>query len=169
MRGGGGDGVLLTLIRRIFPSDAQAPPRFRWPRYVATLYLLVVVVRSGIHLFKSDGGAHSIATIDIAVPGGADIVAMFGQWGAVQLQLAVLLLILLWRWRGLTPLVLLTLLEEPFLRALAGHLKPLTAVGTPPGKELNWLVVPILGVAFIGAIWPREQDLRRQGACTGNN
>jgi hypothetical protein len=40
-------------------------------------------------VFSADDGAHSIATIDTSVAGGASIIAPFGQWGAIQLVLAV--------------------------------------------------------------------------------
>ena len=55
------------------------------------LYLVVITVRSCIHLLSADGGAQSIATIDTNVAGGDNIIAVFGQWGATQLLLAVLL------------------------------------------------------------------------------
>jgi hypothetical protein len=51
-------------------------------------YLVFITMRSLIHLLLPDGGAQSIATIDVHVAGGSDIVAMFGQWGAIQLLLA---------------------------------------------------------------------------------
>jgi hypothetical protein len=42
-----------------------------------------------VHIFAADGGANSIAGIAVDVEGGANIVAMFGQWGASQLLLAM--------------------------------------------------------------------------------
>ena len=81
------------------------------------LALLAITVRSGIHLFSADGGAQSIATIDTKVAGGDNIIAVFGQWGATQLLLALLLWFLLLRYRGVLPLVILVLLIEPFFRA----------------------------------------------------
>jgi len=68
-------------------------------------------------LFSADGGAQSIATIDTKVAGGDNIIAVFGQWGATQLLLALLLWFLLLRYRGVLPLVILVLLIEPFFRA----------------------------------------------------
>jgi hypothetical protein len=38
-------------------------------------------------VFAPDGGAGSIAGIDISVAGGANIVAVFAQWGWTQLLL----------------------------------------------------------------------------------
>ena len=94
-------------------------------------------MRSCIHLFSADGVAQSIAGIDISVAGGSNIVAIFHQWGAIQLILAVLLLVIFFRYSGFTPLVLLTLLADPVMREVAGRIAPVTAVGTPPGAALN--------------------------------
>jgi hypothetical protein len=105
-------------------------------------------------LFSADGGAQSIATIDTKVAGGNNIIAIFGQWGATQLLLALLLWVLLLRYHGLLPVVILVLLVEPFLRALAGHLKPFTTIRTAPGAALNWYAVPVLAVLLYLALCP---------------
>ena len=47
-------------------------------------YLVFITTRSLIHLLLPGGGAQSIASIDVQVAGGSNIVAMFGQWGAIQ-------------------------------------------------------------------------------------
>ena len=124
-------------------------------------WLCLITVRSLIHLLWPDGGAHSIATINIAVAGGSDIVALFGQWGASQLLLAALLWALLLRWRGLAPLVLAVFAAEPCLRGLAGHLKPLTTVGTAPGAALNWVVLPMLVLLLWMSLCPAGREDRR--------
>jgi len=128
-----------------------APTRFDGPAYAwwfAAAYLAVLTIRSLIHVLAPDGGAGSIATIDVAVEGGANIVALFGQWGAIQLLLAALLWVLLLRYRGFVPLVLLAFLVEPLLREFAGRLKPVETLGTAPGAALNWAVVPVLAIVF---------------------
>lgn len=129
---------------RLLPSDAGD---YRGPMiafWLTCLYLAGITVRSCVHLFSSDGGAQSIATIDTDVEGGSNIIAIFGQWGASQLLLALLLWVLLLRYRGLLPLVLATLALEPVLRALSGQLKPVETVGTAPGAALNWAALPVL-------------------------
>ncbi len=128
-----------------------APTRYDGPPYAwwfAAAYLTVATIRSLIHVFAPDGGAGSIATIDVSVEGGTNIVAMFGQWGAIQLLLAALLWVLLLRYRGFVPLVLLVFLVEPLLRELSGRLKPLETLGTAPGAALNWAIVPVLAIVF---------------------
>jgi len=127
-------------------------PAFTW--WLALVYLLVVTVRSLIHVFAADGGASSIATIDTSVEGGANIIALFGQWGAIQLLLAFLLWVLLLRYRGLTPLVLAVFALEPVLRGLARHLKPIETIGTAPGAALNWVVLPIMLVSLWLSLCP---------------
>jgi len=143
----------------LLPADPTAfhGPRIAW--WVAVGYLSMITIRSLIHLFWPDGGAHSIATIDIAVPGGRNIIAMFGQWGAIQLLLAGLLWVLLYRYRGLVPLILCVFLAEPFLRGLAGHLKPIATVGTAPGAALNWFVPPLMAIALYAALCPGGHGL----------
>jgi hypothetical protein len=133
-------------LTRWLPRDATV---YRGPMlafWLTSAYLLLITVRSCIHLFAADGGAQSIATVDTEVEGGSNIIAIFGQWGATQLLLAALLWVLMLRYRGLLPLVLTVLLVEPFLRAFSGSLKPLVTVGTAPGAALNWFAVPVLAV-----------------------
>ncbi|MFO8148697.1 MAG: hypothetical protein R6T93_00220 [Trueperaceae bacterium] len=142
---------------RIAALLPTAPTRYDGPAlawWFAAAYLAVVTVRSVIHLLAPDGGAGSIATIDLSQAGSANVVAMFGQWGAVQLLLALLLWVLLLRYRGLVPLVLLVFLVEPGLRELAGRLKPLETLGTAPGAALNWAVVPVVGAMLWLSLCP---------------
>src|SRR5690242_14747269 len=147
---------------KLLPAD---PAHYQGPRLAlwgAIAWLLVITTRSLVHLLLPDGGAHSIATIDIAVAGGSDIVALFGQWGAIQLLLAMLLWTLLLRWRGTVPLVLLVFCAEPCLRGLAGHLKPLTTEGTPPGGALNWVVLPALLILLWLSLCPASREATRR-------
>ncbi len=141
-------------VSRLLPRDPASYFGAMIAFWVTALYLVVITVRSCIHLFSADGGAQSIATIDTDVAGGDNIIAVFGQWGATQVLLALLLWVLLLRYRGLLPLVILILLIEPLLRALSGHLKPIETIGTAPGAALNWYAVPILAVLLYLALCP---------------
>jgi ribosomal protein S18 acetylase RimI-like enzyme len=136
--------TLRPDVRSLFPSDARqfGGPALAW--WATAAFLVLVTGRSLVHLLAEDGGATSIATIDTSVEGGSNIIALFGQWGASQLLLALLLWVLLLRYRGLTPLVILVLALEPVLRGVAGQLKPIETIGTAPGEALNWLALPVL-------------------------
>jgi hypothetical protein len=136
-------------IKKVFPKDPSKFEGFRLVRLIAVLYMFVMVFRSCIHLFAADGGAQSIAGIDTSVEGGDNIIAIFHQWGAIQLILAVLLLALFFRYPGLTPLVLLTLALDPVTRFIAGQMMSVTATGTPPGEALNGVAFYLLLILFI--------------------
>ena len=136
-------------IKKILPKDPTSFNGFRVIRILTALYLFVAVVRSCIHLFAEDGGAESIAGVDTSVAGGENIIAIFHQWGAIQLILALLLSLLFFRYPGFTPLILITLAVDPILRWIAGRMLPLTTVGTPPGESLNWVAFFSLVVLFV--------------------
>ena len=136
------------------PSIANGPALAWW---VALLFLCIITLRSFIHMLAADGGAHSIATIDVSIGGGANIIAIFGQWGAIQLLLAGLLWVLLLRYPGLVPLVLLVFMLEPTLRAFVGYLKPVITEGVAPGRQFNWIFEPILIAAFFLSLCPAKK------------
>jgi hypothetical protein len=143
----------MTLdITMILPKDPSSYKGHKSVRIVTAFFLIAVLVRSCIHLFASDGGANSIAGIDISVEGGENIIAIFHQWGAIQLILAALLLLLFFRYPGFTPLIVLTLAIDPIMRAISGQIAPLTSEGTPPGEALNWPAFLLLVVLFISSL-----------------
>ena len=145
-------------IKKVFPKNPSRYEGFRIIRFIAVLFMFVMVVRSCIHLFASDGGAQSIAGIDTSVEGGDNIIAIFHQWGAIQLILALLLLVLFFRYPGLTPLILLTLALDPVLRYVAGQQMSLTTTGTPPGEALNGASLYLLLVLFLGSLWNKKPN-----------
>ena len=144
-------------IKELLPKDPTKFEGFRAVRIVTAIYLLVMVVRSCIHLFAADGGAQSIAGIDTSVEGGNNIIAIFHQWGAIQLILAVLLFVLFFRYPGFTPLILLTLALDPVMRFIAGQMMSLTTTGTPPGEALNAAAFYLLALLFIASLLKKNQ------------
>ena len=139
-------------LEKLLPSDFA---RFEGPQLVriaVALVLCVMVVRSCIHLFTSDGGAQRIATIDTSVEGGDNIIALFHQWGASQLVHAVLLVVLFFRYPGFTPAILLTMALEQVMRVVAGRIKAVTTMGTPPGAAFNTLALVIVMALFVASI-----------------
>jgi hypothetical protein len=139
-------------IKKLLPNNPTKFEGFRALRIVTAIYLLVMVVRSCIHLFAADGGAQSIAGIDTSVEGGDNIIAIFHQWGAIQLILAVLLFVLFFRYPGFTPLILLTLALDPVMRFIAGQMMSVTSTGTPPGEALNGASFFLLALLFIASL-----------------
>jgi hypothetical protein len=139
-------------LKKVLPSELSSYSGYRIIRIATTLYLMVMIGRSSIHLFSSDGGANGIAGIDISVAGGDNIVAIFHQWGATQLLLALFLTLLFIRYPGMTPLIVLTLAVEPVMRLIAGQMKSVTADGAPPGESLNGPSFVFLAVLFIASV-----------------
>ena len=143
---------MKIVLKKLLPNNPIGFEGFRVIRVVTAIYLLVMVARSSIHLFASDGGAQSIAGIDTSVEGGDNIIAMFHQWGAIQLILALLLFVLFFRYPGLTSLILLTLALDPVMRFVAGQMMSVTTVGTPPGEALNGASFILLLILFIASL-----------------
>ena len=139
-------------LKKVFPSELSTYVGYRIVRITTALYLMVMIGRSSIHLFSSDGGANGIAGIDISVAGGGNIIAIFHQWGATQLILALFQSLLFFRYPGMTPLVLLTLAVEPVMRFIAGQMKPLITDGPPPGEIFNGVAFIILSALFIASV-----------------
>jgi hypothetical protein len=139
-------------INKVFPTDPSIFEGFQFVRIIAALLLLLVVVRSCIHLFAADGGAQRIAGIDTSVEGGKNIIAMFHQWGAIQLILGVLLIVLFFRYPGFTPLIVLTLAFDPVMRFVASRILSVTSTKTPPGAKLNAPAFVVLALLFIASI-----------------
>jgi hypothetical protein len=139
-------------LKKVFPSELSTYVGYRIIRITTALYLMVMIGRSSIHLFSSDGGANGIAGIDISVAGGDNIIAIFHQWGATQLILALFQSLLFFRYPGMTPLVLLTLAVEPVMRFIAGQIKPLITDGPPPGESFNGVAFIILSALFIASV-----------------
>jgi hypothetical protein len=148
-------------LKKVFPSELSSYVGYRIVRITTALYLMVMIGRSSIHLFSSDGGANGIAGIDISVAGGDNIIAIFHQWGATQLILALLQSLLFFRYPGMTPLVLLTLAVEPVMRFIAGQMKPLITDGPPPGESFNGVAFIILSALFIASVSEKGTPKKR--------
>ena len=139
-------------VNKVLPDDLSSFDGFQFVRVVAALLLFVMVVRSCIHLFAPDGGAQRIGGVDTSVEGGNNIIAMFHQWGAIQLILAVLLCVLFFRYPGLTPLIVLTLAFDPVMRFVASRMMNVTSTKKPPGAALNGPAFILLILLFIASL-----------------
>ncbi|CAN1513325.1 hypothetical protein MCEMIE24B_00887 [Microbacteriaceae bacterium] len=137
------------MRNQILPENPRVYRGFGVVRLITLAFLLLVVVRSLIHLFTPDGGAESIAGIDTSVSGGNNIIALFHQWGAIQLLLVGLMLTLFFAYKGFTPLIILFLALDAPMRALAGMMGQIESAHTPPGEALNWPAFFLLATLFI--------------------
>jgi len=118
-------------------------PGAGFPVYLFILIAIVSTVRSCIHLLAPDGGAGSIAGMDLSVPGAPGIVFSFALWGSAQLVYAIVQLVVAFRYRSLVPFMYLLLFFEALLRMLVGHMRPATFSHTPPGAYANYVIPPL--------------------------
>ena len=116
--------------------------------YVFIMLTVMTTFRSLAHILLPDGGAESIATIDVDVEGGDAIVAMFAYWGLSQLILAVLYILSIVRYKSLVPLMYLTMVVEYTLRFVIGLAKPMEHSGTAPGEVAN-VVLPLFTLIML--------------------
>ena len=138
----------MNRLSALLPDDPRLYLGERWVVAFSLLFTILMTARSLIHICRADGGAASIAGIDIEVEGGRNIVAIFAQWGVVQLLLATVAWIGLLRYRGLIPLVLLLNLLENLGRIYVGRTKPLQVEKPPPGARGSIIFVPLLAIAL---------------------
>ena len=139
-------------LNKVFPEVPSIFEGSQIIRVALALILFVMVARSCVHLFASDGGAQRIGGVDTSVEGGNNIIAMFHQWGAIQLLLAALLVVLFFRYPGFTPLIVLTVALDPVLRFIASRKMKVTSTRTPPGAALNGVAFVILMVLFVASL-----------------
>lgn len=128
------------------------------PFYIFSLYALLSTVRSCIHLLSSDGGAGTIAGMDLSVAGADGIIFAFALWGSSQLLFAIVQLLVVFRYRSLVPFMWLMLILEVLLRQLVGAMKPVTFAHTPPGAIGNQLVLPLAVLMVAWSVWSAAQQ-----------
>jgi hypothetical protein len=140
-------------VRRLLPRRLD---RYTGPRlalWLLAAYNVIGTVRSLIHIVAPDSGASSIAGMDVTVAGGENAIALLAQWGGAQLLMALMIWLVLWRYRGLVPLMVLGSMLDNVLRVAIGLDKPLVTVHTPPGA-VSWILVPALAVLLVVSLMP---------------
>lgn len=135
-------------------EEYEGPPI---PYYYLVLVAVVSTARSLVHILAPDGGASSIAGLAVDVAGGVNIVAMFGQWGASQLVLALFYWLAILRYRFLVPLMLAIVSLEQALRIGVGQLKPVEVAAPPPGEIGSYILLPLSLLALLWSLRGRPE------------
>lgn len=142
------------ILTRLLPAQADNTIQgMKLPVYLFTLIAIVSTVRSCVHLFAPDGGAGSIAGMDLSVAGADGIVFAFALWGSAQLIYALIQLIVAFRYRSLIPLMYVLLILETLLRLFVGTTRPVSFAHTPPGAIGNYIVLPLAVVMLALSLW----------------
>ena len=109
----------------------------------------IYIFRSLVHFLAENSGLVGIASIkELPILNGLDpnqLVYLFASlWGATQVSLTLILLILFIKYKNLIPLIYLICLLDHCFRLISGSLPPLAEdyyINTPPGVIAN---IPIL-------------------------
>ena len=151
------------MINRLLPETADntylGHPIARW---LLTFYVVKSFVAGSIHMFASDGGAQSIASITLGdfSQGASDtVVTIFGLWGLEQFVIGLIGAVILWRYKALIPVMALAYAIEYFGRFAAQWYTPgVTAENEPPGAVLDTVLVPLAFVMFGLSLWRSKEE-----------
>ena len=125
----------------------------------------IYIFRSLVHFLADNSGLVGIATIkEFPIFEGLDpnnIIYLFASlWGATQVSLTVILLILFIKYKNLIPLIYLICLMDQCFRLISGYLHPLGEqyyINTPPGVISNIPILIYLIVMFFLSLKRRSE------------
>ena len=139
---------MSKILPRVVDNTFRGRKAALWFFYAITAMTLA---RSGVHIFKDDGGAQSIATIPLDAytdAGAAAVVLVFSYWGLSQLMFGIVQAVIALRYRSLVPLMYLMLTLEWGGRLVISFFKPIEMTGQAPGEIGNWLLPVVCVVMF---------------------
>ena len=147
----------------MLPPEQHARRGLDWRDWLFVVVAGISTIRSLIHLLAPDGGAMSIAGINVELAGGANIIAIFAQWGASQLVLALIYWMVIVRYRSLIWLMWIIILVEQLLRIVAGHLKPIATDLPPPGAYETYILLAVSSLVLASGLWARRDKQINNG------
>ncbi len=149
---------MKNILETLLPSRADNSLRgSKIPLYFLILLAAIGLVRSCIHIFSPDGGAGSIAGMDLSGSGANEVIFAFALWGGEQLIYALLQWVVILRYRALVPLMWLVQILETLARILPGQLKPVTFSHTPPGAYQNYIYLVLAVLMLALALWSARE------------
>ncbi|MFZ2096362.1 MAG: hypothetical protein WAV05_06960 [Anaerolineales bacterium] len=142
------------ILDYFLPAKADNTIRgTKLPFYFFLLITMIGTVRSFIHIFSPDGGAGSIAGMDLSVAGADGIIFAFALWGSAQLIYAMIQWVVILRYRALIPFMWFIQLLETLLRMFVGRIKPVTFAHTPPGAFENYIYLVLAVLILALSLW----------------
>lgn len=138
------------------PSTNAQHQGARVSAWFLALAAVLTIVPGLIHSFAPDGGAASIAGLDMG--GRRDLVIAVFRWeGATQLALGMVMLAVALRYRPLVPLLLAALILERGLMALQGWVIAPPVSGHHPPEHYGSVAAMVLALVFLAlSLRPRR-------------
>jgi len=144
----------MNTTMTLFPKKLHLQSLYvRLSFALITVFTLVGVVRSLLHIFLPDGGAQLIATIPLdsfSEEAKAVVIGMFALWGLSQLLSSLVYVYILLKRKAWLPFAWFLLLIEYVSRWLIGQFKPFETVQTAPGAIGNYIFI-VLSIGML--IW----------------
>ena len=144
----------MNTTMTLFPKKLHLQSLYvRLSLVLITVFTLVGIVRSLLHIFLPDGGAQLIATIPLdsfSEEAQAVVIGMFALWGLSQLLSSLVYVYILMKRKEWLPFAWLLLLIEYASRWLIGQFKPFETVQTAPGAIGNYVFM-LLSVVML--VW----------------
>ncbi len=146
------------MLNKIFPKSADGNYKgSKIALYVFMILSFLSLGRSFVHFLSPDGGAGTIAGLDLS-QGTKNIIFAFGLWGLSQLLYALIQVLVAFRYRTLIPLFYIILFVETIGRMAVGQMKsPILLNGTPPGGIANYIMLPLAVVMLVLSLRERKQ------------
>ena len=135
---------------KLFPTDLSNQYKgSKFVQYGLYPIFAIYIFRSLVHFLAENSGLVGIATIkEFPIIDGLNpnnIIYLFASlWGATQVSLTIILLVLFIKYKNLIPLIYLICLLDQCFRLVSGYLHPLSEdyyMNTPPGVISN---IPVL-------------------------
>ena len=126
--------------------------------------LAILIFRGLVHFLKEDAGLRDIATI-IPFPliDGIDpnnVIYLFGSlWGASQLIILFLYLLIFLKYRNLLHFIWITMIIDVLFRLVSGTIHPLSPdyyINQPPGSIANIYILIYSMSMFLLSIWKQK-------------
>ena len=146
----------MRNVRSILPDQHDEYRGTKASFWFLVALNVLITVRSLIHLLAGDGGANSIAGLNVDGGQGANLISIFSTWGLSQLLLALATWAVVARYRLLVPLMLALNLVDWAGRLLIVEWKPLVVDDVAPGAIGNYIFTPLCAIALWFALAPDD-------------
>ena len=151
------------MFSMLFPKSADNNfLGFKLVFYIFIPFLLLMTWRSIIHMSFEEFGLHGIANVKV-LTGNPDpmplIYAFFSVWGLIQLIFCAFALVVIIRYRSLTPLIILAFLIEWSVRVFTSSAvvnNPIYSDGITPGMVFAPYMTLFLFLLFVFSLIKRN-------------
>ena len=143
----------MKLINNLFPKDASLYNGSKIAFYGFIFFLALMTWRAIIHMIFWETGLHDIANV-IVLEGKPDpmipIYLFFSLWGLQQILTCLISLIVLLKYQGLIPLMILIFALEWWIRTFYGLMgMPSIIAGYTDGVTPGAVGAPFAGILLL--------------------